>query len=139
MLNPINHTGARTEAHRYKGEPYVVAADVYASPSHVGRAGWTWYTGSAGWMQRAGVESILGVRTHGDFLQLDPCIPRDWPKFELMVRFGAARYEIVVENPDRVSKGVVSVQLDGVALAERPIRIPLKDDGQVHRINARLG
>ena len=75
MLNPINHARTRTDMHRYKVEPYVVAADVYAAPGHVGRGGWTWYTGSAGWMQRAGVESILGLRIEGDKLRLDPCIP----------------------------------------------------------------
>ena len=69
LLNPINHARMRADVHRYKVEPYVVAADVYARPPHVGRGGWTWYTGSAGWMQRAGIESILGLRMRGAFLQ----------------------------------------------------------------------
>ncbi len=76
LLNPINHARTRSDVHRYKVEPYVVAADVYAAAPHVGRGGWTWYTGSAGWMQRAGVESILGLRLEGDVLRLDPCIPK---------------------------------------------------------------
>ena len=79
LLNPINHARTRADVHRYKVEPYVVAADVYATAPHVGRGGWTWYTGSAGWMQRAGVESILGLRLEGDVLHLDPCIPKAWP------------------------------------------------------------
>ena len=79
---------------RYKVEPYVVAADVYANPRHVGRGGWTWYTGSAGWMQRAGIESILGLRLRGEVLHLDPCIPKAWPSFEMMVRYRSARYKI---------------------------------------------
>ncbi len=83
MLNPINHARTRSDIHRYKAEPYVVAADVYAAPAHVGRGGWTWYTGSAGWMQRAGVESILGLRIEGSAMRLEPCIPRSWPRFEI--------------------------------------------------------
>ena len=101
LLNPINHARTRTELLRYKVEPYVVAADVYATAPHVGRGGWTWYTGSAGWMQRAGVESILGLRRRGAYLHLDPCIPKAWPKFEITVRRQSTRYEIVVDNPDR--------------------------------------
>ncbi|MFZ5720147.1 MAG: GH36-type glycosyl hydrolase domain-containing protein [Pseudomonadota bacterium] len=139
MLNPINHARTRTDAHRYKGEPYVVAADVYASPSHVGRSGWTWYTGSAGWMQRAGLESILGLRLRASVLELDPCIPKDWPKFELSVRRGAGRYDIIVENPDNVSSGVAWAQLDGVAIGDRPLRVGLTDDGRIHTLKVRMG
>ena len=95
LLNPINHARTRTDVHRYKVEPYVVAADVYATAPHVGRGGWTWYTGSAGWMQRAGVESILGLRIRGAFMHLDPCIPKAWPNFEMRVRRQSTRYEIV--------------------------------------------
>ena len=84
---------------RYKVEPYVVCADVYSEPPHVGRGGWTWYTGSAGWMYRAGLESILGVRLRGAELILDPCVPRSWRGFEIAFRYGSARYQISVENP----------------------------------------
>jgi cyclic beta-1,2-glucan synthetase len=139
MLNPINHTRTRTDAHRYKGEPYVVAADVYASPSHVGRAGWTWYTGSAGWMQRAGIESILGLRIRGDVLEFDPCIPRDWPRFEVTLRCGSASYEILVENPNHVSRGIASAEFDDLALSGRPLRAAFKDDGRIHKLKVELG
>jgi cyclic beta-1,2-glucan synthetase len=139
MLNPINHARTRSDVHRYKVEPYVVAADVYAAPPHVGRGGWTWYTGSAGWMQRAGVESILGLRLRGDVLELDPCIPVGWPGFEVMLRHRSARYEITVENPDRVSRGIASVQLDGTAVVDRPLRLNLLDDGATHHVLVRLG
>ena len=139
LLNPINHARARTDVLRYKVEPYVVAADVYAAPPHVGRGGWTWYTGSAGWMQRAGVESILGLRIRGAFLHLDPCIPKAWPKFEMSVRRRSARYEIVVDNPDGVSQGVRFAESDGVEISERPLRLRLVDDGAVHRIRITLG
>jgi cyclic beta-1,2-glucan synthetase len=139
ILNPINHARKRTDMHRYKVEPYVVAADVYAAPGHVGRGGWTWYTGSAGWMQRAGVESILGLRIEGGALRLDPCIPRSWPRFEITLRHGESRYEIVVENPQGVQRGVAAAELDGATIVARPLSIPLKDDGGVHRLQVRLG
>jgi cyclic beta-1,2-glucan synthetase len=138
MLNPINH--ARTEAavQRYKVEPYVMAADVYAEPPHVGRGGWTWYTGSAGWMYRAGVESTLGFRLRGARLTVDPCIPRGWPGFALTFRYRSARYDIVVENPHGVSRGVASVELDGVGL-DGSSGVMLADDGRPHRLRIRLG
>ena len=139
ILNPINHARTRNDMFRYKVEPYVVAADVYAAPGHVGRGGWTWYTGSAAWMQRAGVESILGLHLDGGHLRLDPCIPRSWPGFELTMRHGASRYRIVVENPDGVQRGVVSAELDDVAVAVRPLSITLIDDGATHQIRVRLG
>ena len=139
MLNPISHARTRSDVYRYKVEPYVIAADVYAAPPHVGRGGWTWYTGSGGWMQRAGVESILGVRLRGDVLELDPCIPVGWPRFEVTLRQRSARYEIVVENPDGVSRGIASAEVDGTALVERPLRLNLLDDGAIHRVRVKLG
>jgi cyclic beta-1,2-glucan synthetase len=139
LLNPINHARTRAEVHRYKVEPYVIAADVYAAPAHVGRGGWTWYTGSAGWMQRAGVENILGLRIHGGSMSLDPCIPKAWPRFALRFRHRTTLYEVSVENPEGVSQGVAAATCDGVALAARPVRLALADDGAVHRILVRLG
>nr|WP_198374723.1 glucoamylase family protein [Roseomonas rubea] len=139
MLNPINHARTRAGVHRYKVEPYVIAADVYAAPAHLGRGGWTWYTGSAGWMQRAGIESILGLRIRGGALLLDPCIPRAWPRYELTVACGAARYEIHVDNPDGVNRGVATATLDGAVITARPLRLPFVDDGARHRIHLTLG
>jgi cyclic beta-1,2-glucan synthetase len=139
LLNPINHARTRIDMHRYKVEPYVVAADVYAAAGHVGRGGWTWYTGSAAWMQRAGVESILGLRVEGDTLVLDPCIPGSWPSFEIRLRRGGSRYEITVENPHGVRRGVADAALDGVAITARPVRVAFKDDRAVHRLWVRLG
>jgi cyclic beta-1,2-glucan synthetase len=138
MLNPINHARTAAAVERYKVEPYVVAADVYAEPPHVGRGGWTWYTGSAGWMHRAGVESILGFRLRGARLSVDPCIPRGWPGFEMTFRYRSARYDIVVENPHRVSRGVSSVELDG-ALLDGATSVVLADDGKTHRLRIGLG
>jgi len=139
MLNPINHSRTRSEAQRYKVEPYVVAADIYSHPPHVGRGGWTWYTGAAGWLYRAGLESLLGLRRRGEALVLDPCIPRHWPGFKLVYRYGDARYEIEVENPDGVCQGVAEAILDGVPLLERPVCIPLSPAEAVRRLRIRLG
>jgi cyclic beta-1,2-glucan synthetase len=138
LLNPINHASTRAGVFRYKVEPYVVAADIYAEPPHVGRGGWTWYTGSAGWMYRAGVEWILGVRLRGTRLYFDPCIPRAWRGFEVTFRYHSSRYEIVVENPQGVTRGVSSVKLDGVSLAEGSMHIQLADDGATHHVRVVL-
>jgi cyclic beta-1,2-glucan synthetase len=139
LLNPINHARTRSDVHRYKVEPYVIAADIYATPPHTGRGGWTWYTGSAGWMQRAGVESILGLRLENDILHLNPCIPKLWPRFEMAVRFRSAQYEIVVENPDSVCRGVSDAMVDGQAVMERPLSLKLLDDGVIHTVQVQLG
>ena len=139
ILNPINHAATRAGVHRYKVEPYVMAADVYTEPPHVGRGGWTWYTGSAGWMYQAGVEWILGFRLRGQTLLIDPCIPRAWPGYEIDFRYHSTRYRIVVENPKGVSRGVVSSALDGAALTGSGAAIPLVDDGAAHLVRVVLG
>ncbi len=139
LLNPINHANTRAGIHRYKVEPYVACADVYSMPPHVGRGGWTWYTGSAGWMYRAGLEWILGFRLRGKTLLIDPCIPSNWPGFEIVYRCGSTRYEVAVENPRHVSRGVSKVELDGSALAEAPAQITLADDNVTHRVRITLG
>jgi cyclic beta-1,2-glucan synthetase len=139
ILNPINHASTRAGVHRYKVEPYVMAADVYSEQPHVGRGGWTWYTGSAGWMYQAGVEWILGFRLRGTTLVLDPCIPRAWRGFEITFRYHTAKYEIVVENPHGVSRGLVSAELDDQALAGDCATIPLANDGVTHHVRIVLG
>jgi cyclic beta-1,2-glucan synthetase len=139
MLNPINHSRTRTDAYRYKVEPYVVCADIYSTKPHVGRGGWTWYTGSAGWLHRAGVESLLGLKLRGALLRIDPCIPKGWGQFEADVKYRSARYKVLVENPGGVNRGVVSANVDGVELTERPLRVPLVDDGSIHHVKVRMG
>ena len=139
LLNPINHASTRSGVYRYKVEPYVVAADIYAEPPHVGRGGWTWYTGSAGWMHRAGIEWILGFRLRGTRLYLDPCIPHAWRSFEITFRYHSARYEIVVENPHGETRGVSSVDLNGAPLASGSKYIQLADDGATHHVRVILG
>ena len=140
LVNPINHTATRAGVLRYKVEPYVVAADVYSVAPHVGRGGWTWYSGSAGWLQRAGVESILGLCLKGDFLVLDPCIPKDWPGFDMTLKYRGAVYEISVSNAAGISRGVTTAEIDGEAqpVAEGRVRIRLRDGGS-HAIRATLG
>ena len=137
LLNPANHTRTAADVERYKAEPYVLAGDVFAHPAHAGRAGWSWYTGSAGWMYRAGVESILGFRRRGAAIELDPCIPQSWPGFSIAWRLGSTCYSIEVENPSRRSRGVASAALDGVLVD--PGAIPVVDDGGRHELKVVLG
>jgi cyclic beta-1,2-glucan synthetase len=137
LLNPINHSATRAGLHKYKVEPYVAAGDVYAAAPHLGRGGWTWYTGSASWMYRAGLESILGFQLRADRLTIDPCIPKSWRDYEIVYRRGATTYRIQVENPTGVSRGVASVQLDNELLSET--EIPLHDDGRMHLVRIVLG
>ncbi|MDR3376070.1 MAG: glucoamylase family protein [Ancalomicrobiaceae bacterium] len=139
LINPINHARTRADVHRYKVEPYVVAADVYSRAPHIGRGGWTWYSGSAGWMQRAGMESILGIRVAAGILSLDPCIPREWPGYEVTLRFGSAHYAIRVVNPQNVEMGIVAATLDGVAIDVDPFRLALIDDGKTHAVIVAMG
>ena len=138
LLNPINHAGTRADVHRYKTEPYAVTADVYAQYPHMGRGGWSWYTGSAGWMQRAGIESILGMRIEGALLHLDPCIPKSWPGFEMTLRYRSAWYKITLENPAGVNRGIASLTLDGITHTQRPVCLMLHDDGLTHQIQVRM-
>jgi cyclic beta-1,2-glucan synthetase len=139
MLNPINHSNTRAGVRRYKVEPYVVAADVYSVAPHVGRGGWTWYTGAAGWLYRAGIESILGLKRQGDWLLIAPCIPKTWPRFEMTYRYETSHYEITVENPRSVCSGVAAITVDGAVLRRRPVRIALRNDGVIHRVVITLG
>jgi cyclic beta-1,2-glucan synthetase len=137
LLNPINHARTPADVARYKVEPYVVAADVYAHPAHVGRGGWTWYTGSAAWMYRAGLETVLGLKRRGNAFSLDPCVPFAWPGFSAVLRFGETRYEITVQNPRQRCRGISTVELDGVPVDATAI--PLRDDGRVHTVSAVIG
>jgi cyclic beta-1,2-glucan synthetase len=117
----------------------VLAADIYSEPPHVRRGGWTWYTGAAGWLYRAGLESILGLSRRGGMLHVAPCIPSHWTGFRIRYRFGSSEYEISVENPRAVAHGVASIDLDGVRLENPDHGIALRDDGQSHRVKVVLG
>lgn len=143
MLNPINRALDPESAAIYRVEPFVIAADVYGVAPHVGRGGWTWYTGSAGWMLRVTLESILGLEpSEGHVLRLRPCIPDDWPGFRLRYRLpdGGATYDIEVRNPDRNAQRVAAVEIDGrIGEIERGAAlIPLFRDGGPHRVAVTL-
>ena len=137
LINPIYRSDTPEAVARYQVEPYVIAADVYGVSPHEGRGGWTWYTGSGGWMYRLGVEAILGLRRVGQSLQLDPCIPQAWADFSLTYRYGQTTYEIQVENPNKVNRGVQQITLDGEVLADG--LIPLRADGGRHQVQVQLG
>jgi len=131
-MNPVEHTRTPAGAAKYCAEPYVVAADVSDAPGRAGRAGWTWYTGSASWMYRVWIEEVLGFHLHGAELTIAPVIPDDWPGFEITYRFGSTPWHIVVtrENgPKRLKK-------DGVLLETGTVT--LVDDKQPHRIDVLL-
>ena len=137
MLNPINHMRTPQDVERYRVEPYVVAADVYAHPMHLGRGGWTWYTGSAGWMYQTALEGLLGLRRRGATFSVNPCIPAMWPQFSLDWRFGGTLYRVTVTNPRHLSTGVRSATVD-----DRPVdpdAIPLVEDGGTHQVAIELG
>jgi cyclic beta-1,2-glucan synthetase len=142
LLNPIYHADSAGKVERYRVEPYVMAADVYSVVPHVGRGGWTWYTGSGGWAYRLGLEAILGLRRVGDRLHLAPVIPARWPGYQVDYRFGNTMYNVSVENPDGVNRGVQEVTLDGEILSGgggTSGGIPLVDDGEQHAVRVRLG
>jgi len=137
MLNPINHMRTAEDAERYRAEPYVVAADVYAHPMHIGRGGWTWYTGSAGWMYQAAIQALLGLRRNGATIAVNPCVPSAWPRYSLTWRAGRTQYRFTVLNPEHRCSGIASATLDGVPVD--PDSIPLSDDGEVHEVTVVLG
>jgi cyclic beta-1,2-glucan synthetase len=132
IMNPIEHSRDPQSAARYCGEPYVVAADVSSTAGKAGRAGWTWYTGSASWMYRVWLEEVLGFRLQGDLLRISPAIPKDWPGFELTYKYRSASYEIIVNR----EKGAARMELDGRPVDSSTIR--LSDDGARHRVMVHL-
>ena len=138
LLSPVHRASRRADIHRYKVEPYAVAADVYSESPHLGRGGWTWYTGAAGWLYRAGLEWILGFRKQGSALSIDPCIPREWKRFKITYRYGETCYRIIVENPAGVCRGVLRVTLDGIQLPAGAL-VPLSKDGSEHHVEVMLG
>lgn len=134
MLNPIQHARTQEQADRYKLEPYVVAADIYSVEPHTGRGGWSWYTGSAGWMQRTGIESLLGIRIQGETLLITPCIPQDWKEFEVLLHWRSSRYQCIIKNPKGVNYSTSpSLTVDNIPMGKTD-RLELKDDGENHTV-----
>jgi cyclic beta-1,2-glucan synthetase len=136
LINPIKHTSNIRDYSVYKAEPYVMAADVYSEHPHIGRGGWTWYTGSAGWMYRAGLENVLGFSKSGDRLTLIPCLPRRWKEYTIRYRYLDTTYVILVLNPDGLNTGTITLTLDGKAVIGQVLT--LVDDQQEHAVEATL-
>jgi len=135
MINPLTHGRTPEEVDTYKVEPYVVAADVYTAEGQLGRGGWTWYTGSASWLYRVGLEAILGFRLERDTLVLSPRVPRDWSMFSIEYRYGGSTYSITVHEPAAAGAGNAQLSVDGVTFEGNSIR--LVDDGRRHEVVVR--
>jgi cellobiose phosphorylase len=135
MINPVNHARSADAVATYKTEPYVVAADVYALPPHTGRGGWTWYTGSAGWLYRLIVESLIGVRRRGDTLHFAPCLPPDWPRVQVNYRYRETVYRVAIVQTSIID-AETTVTVDGVERPDRAVR--LADDRCDHAVEVRI-
>ncbi len=134
MINPLNHARTPREVEQYKSEPYVVAADIYGQPPHAGRGGWTWYTGSSGWMYRLILEELLGLHLEGDKLRFAPCPPPAWKGFRISYRYHDTVYEIEVEISDK--KDSIRVALDGAVQPDN--KIVLVNDSTAHKVIVHL-
>ena len=120
LINPVHRTQSLADVLKYKVEPYCIAADIYSNPQHPGRGGWTWYTGSASWAYKTGIENILGIHKEGETLTIDPRVPTDWPSFTIRYRYGSALYLITYQHSD--------------TRPAEPTTINLVDDGQTHEV-----
>jgi cyclic beta-1,2-glucan synthetase len=139
MINPVSHARTPEGAANYRVEPYVVAADIYALAPHTGRGGWTWYTGSAGWMYRLVVESLLGLTLEVDRLRFAPCLPLKWNEFSLRYRYRGTWYHIAVRRIEMETgeePGAVSIKVDGVT--QEGQFVALADDGKEHQVDVRV-
>ncbi len=142
FLSPIHHSSTPEDVRKYRVEPYVIASDIYAAPPHTGRGGWTWYTGSAGWMYSLILESLLGLRISGDLIRIDPCIPVTWKSYQIDYRYRSTIYHILVQNSRPLGfcgtgSRVRSVVVDGINQLDKNIH--LADDGKGHQVVVDLG
>jgi cyclic beta-1,2-glucan synthetase len=132
LLNPIHHANDLAAVNRYRVEPYVVAADIASVPPHAGQGGWTWYTGSAAWLYRLGIERIVGLRPEGGKIRIEPCLPPDWRRVAVKIRGEHGQLSIVIDNPDGVSSGIVRCSVDGIR-QERPV-VSIPQDGSERQV-----
>ncbi|MBB3060118.1 GH36-type glycosyl hydrolase domain-containing protein [Microbulbifer rhizosphaerae] len=132
LLNPITHTSDAEGVQRYRTEPYVLAGDVYGVAPHVGRGGWTWYSGASAWLYRGALEVLLGLRVRGDNLEIKPCLPPSWERYRATLRRGNSSYDIEVENCGGCPEEIHELNLDGEKI-DGP-QIPFRDDGERHRV-----
>ena len=130
MINPIEHSRTKEAANKYKVEPYVIAADIYGEGNLVGRGGWTWYTGSASWYYKAGIEYILGLKVNNGFLKIEPCIPNSWKEYSIRYKWKDSIYNIKIKNPSGNCYGVTEVRLNG-----NKVDNSIKLDGSVKEYN----
>jgi cyclic beta-1,2-glucan synthetase len=136
LVNPINATSSERAIDRYRAEPYVMCGDVYSEPPLRGRAGWSWYTGSSGWLYQAGVEYIMGLKVHPLYFTVDPCIPGAWEHALLRFRKGERTFTIEILNPNKVARGVVQLEVDGVVMTDH--RIPLEAPTYKNQVQVRV-
>ena len=139
MINPVTHADSPEKIAVYQGEPYVTCGDVYAAPGLRGRAGWSWYTGSCGWLYRAGLEYLLGFKKRGDSIEIDPCIPRGWREFSVTYRHRGKVYHIAVNNPSGATRGVKEVIIDGAAVPEKVVNLAALKEMTEHSITVVMG
>jgi cellobiose phosphorylase len=135
MITPIEHARTKDSANKYKVEPYVIPADVYASGALAGRGGWTWYTGSASWYFKAGIEFILGIKVEKGVMKITPCIPSKWKEYSVRYKWKNSVYNIKVKNPNGRCTGEARVLLDGVLCMEG---VRLKEDGKAHTVEVTI-
>lgn len=133
MINPIEHSLTKEACDKYRVEPYVMAADVYGAGNLIGRGGWTWYTGSSSWYYKAGIEYLLGLKIEEGFLIIDPCIPKNWEKYQIQYKWKDSVYNIKIKNPKGKSVGVTKVFLDGVEVKNK-----IKLDGSKNIYNVEV-
>lgn len=126
MINPIEHSRTKESSKKYKVEPYVIPADIYGANNLAGRGGWTWYTGSASWYYKAGIEFILGLKIENGMMSIEPCIPKDWKEYNIKYKWKNSFYNIVVKNPNGKSSGVEKVIING---ENKDNKIRLEDNG----------
>ncbi len=136
LLNPILRSADPDSAAHYRVEPYVLSGDVYGVPPHAGRGGWTWYSGAAAWLYRAGVEALLGLKRRGDQVEIAPCLPPDWTGYEASLTRGRSRYQVNVRQTRGTEQGEVRLMFDGEKLGGR--RFPFVDDGNEHRVDVEI-
>lgn len=122
MINPIEHSRTKESAKKYKVEPYVIPADIYGANNLAGRGGWTWYTGSASWYYKAGIEDILGIKINNGFMRIEPCVPKEWKEYNIKYKWKDSFYNIIIKNPNNKNYGIESVCLNGVVV-ENNIRL----------------
>ena len=128
MINPIEHARTKESCKKYKVEPYVIPADIYGAGNLAGRGGWTWYTGSASWYYKTGIENILGLKIENGFVRIEPCITSSWKEYNIKYKWKNAFYNIVVKNPNGKNTGVEKVTVNGIELGETK-EIRLEDNG----------